>query len=173
MRVPKYWESLHLTPITESAEEIDIEFAPRGSICGVRNLYQTEPDQDGETSWTTKLPVTLFEPVETDESAQYALILRKTKCYDGRKSLSIYSVLIQSKALKTFLGKVLDGYPGVTTSLERLEFNRPFRPLVHRWEKLVKAREEEELEPAAKAHVDLFYKIFEEELRDTLARKKT
>jgi hypothetical protein len=114
----------------------------------------------------------LFEPVGADEFAQYALILRHTKCYDGRKSLSICSVLVQSEPLKTFLGKVLDGYPGVTTSLERLEFHQPFRPLVHRWESLVKAREEEELNSTAKEHVDHLLKIFEGELKDTLERKK-
>lgn len=114
----------------------------------------------------------MIKPVENDESAQYALIVRNVKCYDGRKSLSIHSVIVQSEPLKTFLGKVLHGYPGVTTSLERLEFHTPFRPLVHRWENFIKVRDEEELDSTTKAHVELFYEIFEEELRDTFARKK-
>lgn len=147
-------------------------YAPRGSLCDVRNLYQTQPDEDGETWWTKNLPKTLVEPVETDESAQYALIVRNIKCYDGRKSLSIDSVIVQSKPLKTFLGKVLKGYPGVTTSLKRLEFTRQFRPLIHRWENFVQAREGEELDPTTKEHVELFHKVFEEELKDTLARNK-
>lgn len=80
--------------------------------------------------------------------------------------------MIQSEPLKKVLGNVLHGYPGVTTSLERLEFSKPFKRLVHRWEALTKAREEEQDE-ITKKHVDLFYKILEEELRDTLDRKKT
>ncbi|KAJ5460298.1 uncharacterized protein N7458_001850 [Penicillium daleae] len=157
---------------SESTGELDIKYAPRGSICAVRNLYQTRLGEDGETSWTRYLPETLIKPVENDESAQYVLIVRNVKCYDGRKSLSIHSVIVQSEPLKTFLGKVLHGYPGVTTSLERLEFHTPFRPLVHRWENFIKVRDEEELDSTTKEHVELFYKFFEEELRGTLARKK-
>jgi hypothetical protein len=78
--------------------------------------------------------------------------------------------VIQSEPLKRLLGKVLHKYPGVTTSLERLEFSSPFKPLVHRWEALTKARNEEQ-DKLTKEHVDLFYKILEEELRDTLDRK--
>lgn len=78
--------------------------------------------------------------------------------------------MVQSEPLKTFLGNVLDGYPGVTTHLARLEFNKPFKPLVHRWESFIKARAEEQDETTQK-HVELFYEILEEELRDILARK--
>ncbi|KAJ5168359.1 uncharacterized protein N7482_003953 [Penicillium canariense] len=156
----------------ETAQEEETKYAPHGSICGARNLYQTKPDENGETSWTKDLPETLVAPAEDEDSAQYAMLVRHTKCYDGRKSLSIHSVVVQSEALKTFLGKVLDGYPGVTTTLERLEFTQPFKPLVHRWEDLVMAREDEVLDAVTKEHVDLFYKILEAELRDTLARKK-
>lgn len=99
------------------------------------------------------------------------MIVRNAKCYDGRRSLSLDSVVIQSQPLKKFLGKVLKGYPGVTTNLERLEFSSPFKELVHRWEELVLFRDEEQDE-TTKEHVDLFYKVMEEELRDTLARKK-
>ncbi|KAJ5679320.1 hypothetical protein N7462_007564 [Penicillium macrosclerotiorum] len=164
------------TPTTNETEnskaEEEVKYALPGSICDVRNLYQTKPDENGETSWTKDLPESLIAPVEDAESAQYALIVRHTKCYDGRKSLSIHSVVVQSESLKNFLGKVLAGYPGVTTTLERLEFHSPFRPLVHRWEDLINAREEQELDPVTKEHVDLFYKILEEELRDVIARKK-
>lgn len=144
---------------------------PLGTICNVQNLYRTKPDELGKTTWTKELPETLAQPVENDQSAQYALVVRNVKCYDGRKSLSVHSVIVQSEPLKIFLGKVLDGYPGVTTSLRRLELTQPFEPLIHRWENLVKAREDEELDRTTKEHVDLFYNILEEELRDTLAQK--
>ncbi|KAJ5905601.1 AAA family ATPase [Penicillium subrubescens] len=161
------------TPESESAEEIDIEYAIRGSTCGVRNLYQTEPDEDGETSRTTKLPVKMIESVKTDESAQFALILRYTKCYDGREEPDYLLGPGPKRASEELLGEIpYDGYAGVTTPLKRLEFKRPLRPLVYRWEKFVKVWEEEELDSTAKEHADLFYKIFEEELKDTLEHKK-
>jgi len=148
----------------------EVKYAPKGSVCGIQNLYQTKRDENGCTSWSKKLPE-VEEAAENDESAQYAVILRYTKCYDGRRALQLHSVVIQSEPLKRFLGNVLHKYPGVTTTLDRLEFSQPFRPLVHRWEALIKAHEEEQDE-LTKKHVDLFYKIFEEELRDTLDRKK-
>lgn len=148
-----------------------VKYAPKGSVCGIHNLYQTNPDRRGRTSWTKTPPDNIEAAAEDEESAQYALILRNAKCYDGRRSLSLDSVVIQSEPLKKFLGKVLKGYPGVTTNLERVEFASPFRQLVHRWEKLVQIRDEEQDE-TTKQHVDLFYRVMEEELRNTLARKK-
>ncbi|KAJ5156611.1 hypothetical protein N7492_009414 [Penicillium capsulatum] len=161
--------------LPEATNKIDTndetpQYSARGSICNTHNVYRTKPDENGETSWTKELPDTLTEPAEDAESAQYALIVRNEKCYDGRKSLSIHSVVIQSEPLKQFLGKALERYPGVTTTLERLEFKTPFKPLVHRWENILKLRDEEQ-DPTTKEHVDLFYRIFEEGLRDILARK--
>ncbi|CAI7664928.1 unnamed protein product [Penicillium manginii] len=156
---------------TESENE-EVKYANPGTLCGVHNVYQTKPDENEETSWSKELPETIVDPAEDAESAQYALIVRNVKCYNGRKSLSIHSIVIQSEFLKTFLGKVLEGYPGITVTLERLEFTAPFKPLVHRWEDFLKAREEEELDATTQEHVDLLHKILEEELRDILARKK-
>ncbi|KAJ5899699.1 hypothetical protein N7495_004443 [Penicillium taxi] len=167
------------TPDTTTEEESDtktdkddkVKYEPQGSICKVHNVYQTMPDDAGQTSWTKDLPESLIAPAEDADSAQYALIIRNAKCYDGRKSLKIHSVVVQSEPLKKFLGKALEGYPGVTTTLQRLDFTAPFKPLVHRWDELIKARDEEE-DATTKEHVDLFYNIFEEELRDVLASKK-
>ncbi|KAJ5665884.1 uncharacterized protein N7477_008332 [Penicillium maclennaniae] len=111
------------------------------------------------------------KPAENDESAQNALISRYIKCYDERRPLQLHSVVIQSEPLEKFLGTALDKYPGVTTTLGRLEFSKPFKPPVHRWEAFTKARDEEE-DPTSKEHVDLFRKVLEEELRDTIDRKQ-
>ncbi|KAJ5778082.1 hypothetical protein N7520_001328 [Penicillium odoratum] len=156
---------------TKDEKKEEKKYEPHGSICDIHKLYQTKPDESGNTSWTKDYPESLVAPAEDEESAQYALIVRNAKCYDGRKSLSVHSVIVQSEPLKKFLGKVLENYPGVTTTLERLEFHTPFKPLVHRWEQLVQLREEEQ-DPMTKTHVDLLYKVFEEELRDVIARRK-
>ncbi|CAG7938054.1 unnamed protein product [Penicillium salamii] len=154
----------------EEAKE-EVKFEPVGTVCDFRNLYQTKPDEDGNRSWTRDLPSDLPEPAEDADSAQYALLVRKEKCYDGRKSLSVHSIVVQSEHLKTFLGKVLDNYPGVTTTLDRLEFTAPFKPFVHRWEDIIRLRDEE-TDPTTKTHVDLFYRIVDEELRDVIDCKK-
>jgi hypothetical protein len=147
-----------------------VKYAPPGTICEVHNLYQSKPDESGRTSWTKKKPDDLPSADENPESAQYALIVRYVKCYNGRKPLKIHSIVVQSERLKETLGKVLDGYPGVTMTLERVEFRSPFKPFVHRWERFASARDQE-LDSVTKSHVDLLYTILEEELRDTIARK--
>lgn len=113
-----------------------------------------------------------MEPGEKSDSSQYALIVRNSKCYDGRKSLQVHSIVVQSQPLKTFLGDVLEGYPGITVELDRVEFGRPFKPFVHRWEQFCKARNDE-TDMSTKSHVDLLYGILEEELRDTISSRKS
>ncbi|PLB53426.1 putative AAA family ATPase [Aspergillus steynii IBT 23096] len=154
----------------ENTEE-EKKFAPVGTICDVQNLYQTKPDEHDGKSWSKEMPKDLPLAVEDAESSQFALILRNIKCYDGSRSLAIHSVVVQSEPLKKFLGKVLDGYPGVTMTLDRVEFTKPFAPLIHRWDDFTKLLDEEE-DATTKEHANLFYNILEEELRDQVARKR-
>jgi ATPases of the AAA+ class len=151
-------------------EAKDIQYEPLGTLCDFHALYQTDPDAYGKKSWSKNVPIDLPDAVEDAESAQYALLVRKKKCYDGRRSLSIHSIIVQSERLKEFLKRALDNYPGVTTTLQRLEITSPFRPFVHRWEEITKLRDEEQ-DPTTKAHVDMFYRIMDEELRDVVDRK--
>ncbi|GFF52757.1 ATP-dependent zinc metalloprotease FtsH [Aspergillus udagawae] len=154
--------------VDDTAETV--KYAPPGTICEIHNLYQTKRDDNGRTSWTKRKPDDLPSADENSESAQYALIVRHVKCYDGRKPLQIHSIVVQSEHLKNVLGKVLDGYPGVTMTLERVEFRSPFKPFVHRWEQFASARDRG-LDSVTKSHLQLLYTILEEELRDTIARK--
>lgn len=147
------------------------KLAPAGMKCSLRNLYEGEPDRRGRTSWTVKYPTDLDEPPENAESAQYALVARNKKCYDGRRKLRVESVVIQSPLLKKALGVILAGYPGITASLERLEFSAPFEPFVHRWEKFAEVKETI-TDPEAKEHLNLLWEVVEEELRDTIREKK-
>ncbi|KAJ5823227.1 ATPase AAA-type core [Penicillium robsamsonii] len=156
---------------TTVPEAKDIQYEPIGTLCDFHTLYQTKCDAYGVRSWAKELPPDLPEPVEDEESAQYALLVRKQKCYDGRRSLSIHSIVVQSERLKEFLKRALNDYPGVTPTLQRLEFESPFPPFVHRWEAITKLRDEEQ-DSTTKAHVELFYRIMDEELRDVIDRKR-
>jgi len=147
-----------------------VQFAPTGSICQVHNLYQTKPDSRGRSSWTKEYPDDLVQPAENEESGQYVLVARNVKCYDGRKSLQVKSIVVQSQPLKTFLDDVMKGYPGITMKLDRVEFNRPFKPFVHRWERFVEARNNEQ-DMTTRSHVDLLYRVLDEELRDVISSR--
>ena len=153
-------------PVTSEPDaEISI-----GMRCDVKNLYQSEPDEDGDRTWTEKYPSYIEEPSENSETLRYALIIRNRKSRDSHKKLEIDSIIVQSPVLKKILGTVLDDYPGVTTGLDRLEFDAPFEPFVHRWERLEKARKAEH-DPEAKSHLDLLWSTLEFQLRDTLRKK--
>jgi hypothetical protein len=144
--------------------------APLGTLSEIWNLYRSIPDRDGKTTWTTKIPTDLLDPPDNAESAQYALIARRVKCYDGRRNLMLHSIVVQSTFLKKILGAVLKDYPGVTINLERVEFKSPFEPFVHRWAKFVKARDDE-MGLESSRHVDLLFSILEEELQDIISLK--
>lgn len=133
-------------------------------------MYQSHPDKSGNTSWTKTYPDDLVEPAEDEESGQYALIVRNAKCYDGRRSLQVHSIVVQSRQLKSFLGKVMKGYPGITMDLDRVEFEQPFKPFVHRWNQFSEARENEQ-DATTKGHVDLLHRVLQEELHDLIASK--
>lgn len=150
----------------QDIKEENTEAKP-GMISDVKNLYQTKPDARGKSTWVDKYPDDLEEAAENAETARYALLIRNKKCYDGRKKLQIDSIVVQSPLLKAVLGTVLKDYPGITTNLERLTFQAPFEPFVHRWSQFSEAaRTEEDLE--TKAHLDLFYKTLELELTDAI-----
>ncbi|KAI4225973.1 MAG: hypothetical protein L6R36_003509 [Xanthoria steineri] len=144
-----------------------ISSAKVGMISDVKNLYEGKPDSRGRSTWVDQYPDDLEDAAENAETARYALLIRNKKSYDGRKKLEMDSVIVQSPLLKKALGRVLDGYPGVTTSLDRLTFRTPFKSLVHRWANLVSALEEEQ-DIEAKAHLDLFHRTMKDELQDDL-----
>ncbi|KAJ5730095.1 uncharacterized protein N7483_004603 [Penicillium malachiteum] len=153
----------------EKEKEEEKTYEPPGSIIDVHKLYEIKSDD--KVTWTNDFPESLVEPAENEESAQYALLLRHSKCYNGRRNLSLHSIVIQSDPLKKFLGKVLENYPRITTTLQRLEFTSPFKPFVHRWEQLLKFREEEE-DLTTKKHADLLHKTLVQELGDILSEKR-
>ncbi|KAE8318773.1 P-loop containing nucleoside triphosphate hydrolase protein [Aspergillus transmontanensis] len=158
-------------PMAPDPNSLPVVYAPTGSISEVHNLYESKPDKRGRTTWTKEYPDDLTVPAENTESGQYALLVRNVKCYDGRKPLQIHSIVVQSELLKEFLVKVFKDYPGLTMTLKRVEFKPPFMPFVHRWEEFSNARDEVK-DPMTKSVVDLLYNILEEELRETITRRK-
>ncbi|KAL3479175.1 P-loop containing nucleoside triphosphate hydrolase protein [Aspergillus californicus] len=147
------------------------EEAEPGSICEAFQLYQTTADARGRTSWTQTQPNDLVKPAEDSTTTKYAFIVRNEKSYSPKKSLSIHSIVVQSPLLKTFLASVLDGYPGLTMALDRVEFAAPFKPFVHRWKQFSDAKDRE-TDSTAKAHVDLLYRTLDNELGDVISEKE-
>ncbi|KAJ5735718.1 P-loop containing nucleoside triphosphate hydrolase protein [Penicillium malachiteum] len=117
------------------------------------------------------MPTDLTVPAENSESSQYALIVRYAKSYSFSRNLSVNSISIQSDHVKKFLGGVFRGYPGTATTLQRVEFHSPFTSFIHRWDRLIKAKDEI-TDPTTKEHVDLLHEIIYKEIASNLSEKQ-
>lgn len=143
--------------------------APEGSLPTTTALYQGPQDNNRKWTWLDKEPVDVAEAAENAQTAQHALITRLQKAQDSRKKFEIHSLIVQSPWLKDVLEKhILDGYPGVCSSLKRLEFEAPFQPFVHRWAKLCTFRKRTDLDNTTREHIDLLYEVLREELKDVI-----
>lgn len=150
--------------------EISSSTTQSGMRCDIKNLYQGEEDRRGRFTWVDKYPEDWEEAAENAETARYALLVRNKKSFDSRKKQEIDSIVVQSPLLKAVLETVLHGYPGITTGLDRLTFDAPFQPFVHRWERLVEAKEATS-DVETKEHVELLFNTLETELKDTIKVK--
>jgi hypothetical protein len=152
----------------DSKEKVQV-----GMCCEFKNLYSGKEDRKGRFQWQDKIPDDIGEPVENEETAKFALLVRNVKVYnDPRKVLAIHSIVIQSPLLKKLLKPVLEGYPGITSSLKRLELTGKFEPLIHRWSRLKEAianiGDSTEEERETRKHADLFFSIVQKEFNEEI-----
>ncbi|KAK1750307.1 mitochondrial sorting [Echria macrotheca] len=152
----------------EKADEEKKVLAPIGSVSEIKNIYRSPKDDDGNWTWVDKYPEDVEEAAENAETETFAVLVRNVKSNDSRKKLEAHSIVIQSPWLKKALSEILDEYPGVAPELERLEFEAPFKPFVHRWQELVKYREREDLEDKTKEHLKLLYDTLQYEIGDSI-----
>jgi hypothetical protein len=139
-----------------------------GSVGKVHDIYRTDKDKNGNTTWTDKYPEDVVEAAENSETEKYALIVRKQKSEDSRKTLEVHSILVQSAKLRKALGDILEDYPGVSCELKRLKFESPFEPFVHRWEAFSDYMNRDDLDATTKEHLNLLYNVLQEEIGDTI-----
>ncbi|CAN9192681.1 unnamed protein product [Alternaria alternata] len=148
----------------------DEEPCEPGMKSGLKHLYSGKEDKKGRFQWQEEIPEDIGDPVENDETAKWALLVRNVKVYgDPRRVLSIHSVVVQSPLLKKLLAGVLKNYPGVTVGLNRLEFQGKFEPLIHRWAELqdaiAKLGDDTEDKRTTKAHAELLQEILTKEFK--------
>jgi len=154
----------------EDKEHSVPDVAP-GSIAEVKAIY-AKPDQRGREQWVTEEPADAIDAAENSETARYAFLVRKRKSYDSRKKYDVDSIIVQSPWLKKSLGVILEGYPGITTNLNRLVFKAPFHPFGHRWTKFDEMLQRDDFEePIAKEHLQLLHDVLFEELKNAIAAK--
>ncbi|KAF1846343.1 P-loop containing nucleoside triphosphate hydrolase protein [Cucurbitaria berberidis CBS 394.84] len=156
----------------EEAENDGVHCDP-GMKSGLQHLYSGKEDKKGRFQWQDKIPEDIGDPVENDETAKWALLVRNVKVYnDPTRVLSVHSIVVQSPLLKTLLAGVLKNYPGVTVGLNRLEFSGKFEPLIHRWTELQEAigklGDETEDQQTTKAHAELLQEVLVKEFKSMI-----
>lgn len=154
---------------SEDDEEEEKSNLPVGSVSEVKNIYRSSKDADGNWTWVNKYPEDAEEPAENAVTDTYAVLVRNVKSPDGRKKLEAQSIVVQSPWLKKALGEVvLKDYPGVACELERLTFEAPFKPFVHRWRDLVEYMGRDGLEDKAREHLTVLHDILKYEIGDSI-----
>jgi len=160
-------EEKEKTEASKPEEDPALKDAEVGSVSNVKSLYKGPADSEGNSQWLDKYPEDAEPAAETKETAKYALIARKRKCYTGRAQFDVDSIIVNSPALKKVLGRVFANYPGITCELDRLEFHAPFSPFVHRWTEFTEAMNSTR-DGKTKEHLVLLHSILKEELKDTI-----
>jgi hypothetical protein len=140
---------------------------PVGSINTAKHLYQGPVDSQDRWTWIDKVPEDVEEAAENEETARHALVVRNKKSSDSRKKFEVDSIVIQSPWLKKALAEILKDYPGVFCGLDRLVFEAPFEPFVHRWGDLLDFMTKEHDDKTAE-HLMILHAVLKEELRDTI-----
>ena len=153
----------------EKKEEEKKEPILVGMTAESKNLY-AKYDSEQNRTWSEEAPKDVEEAAENEETQKYAVIVRKKKPKeaDSTKPLIIDSIVVQSPHLKKIISEVLEDYPGVTTNVSRLTFAEPFECFVHRWDKFVAAKDDPELDPAAKTHLELLLDILKQDLGELI-----
>lgn len=154
----------------EAGEEED-DPTPVGMLGECKPLFHIR-DKDGRYQWVAEEPKDVLEAAEGKATAKYAFLVRKKKSSDSRKKYDIDSIIVQSPLLKERLGVLLEDYPRITTTLQRLVFSAPFQPFVHRWPQLVRLLDPvSTTDEIARQHLQLFHDVLYEELKNSITAK--
>lgn len=139
-----------------------------GMRAEIKELYREDEIQ----AWDDWCPDDVDVPIEeSSEIKGYALIVRRQKC---QASLVVHSIVIQSPHLREVLGKVFEGYKGISTKLKDLTFTRPFHEFYYRWDRFqeeVRALHEED-GGSRLSHINLLQDVIRKEIQPHIEKKE-
>ncbi|KAI1120582.1 P-loop containing nucleoside triphosphate hydrolase protein [Nemania abortiva] len=115
---------------------------PVGTLCQKKTLYEGPSKCNCCINWVEQYPIDIKDSAEEETDTKLHAILCRVQKAHGRTTmpLELHSIVIQSPLLKSILKEVFAGYPGITTTLEKVEFSAPFWEFFYRWEALTEAQ---------------------------------
>lgn len=145
------------------------ELSAVGMMCDVKNLWEGKQKCVCCTNWVEEYPDDVTpNPEETEAVQRYALIVRNKKSHGSTgKAMMVHTIIVQSPLLKPLLEEVFEGYEGITATLKKVTFSKPFAPFFYRWSRFKKAVEAQEDE-TTRAHAKLLYDVLYKELDETI-----
>ncbi|KAF1937597.1 P-loop containing nucleoside triphosphate hydrolase protein [Clathrospora elynae] len=134
----------------------------KGQRCNIKNVYRV-PDEKNPNK---------YHWID-EKSLQYGLIDDKTKMKKTREAFAInvyhklneeddewyvHEVPINITLLHSALGKILEGYPGLTQH-RLMSFAPPFLPFIHRWQALLSYENNLDAMSETKNHLQLLQQV--------------
>jgi hypothetical protein len=150
-------------------KDTKLELSNAGMTCDVKDLWEGKAKCSCCTNWVEEYPDDLADnPEETEAVQKYALILRHRKSHGSTsKAMMVQTIVVQSPLLKPLLEEVFEGYEGITATLKKVTFTRPFEPFFYRWARFKKVVESQE-DKTSRAHAQLLYDVLSKELDETI-----
>ncbi|KAI8297576.1 ATP-dependent zinc metalloprotease FtsH [Colletotrichum sp. SAR11_240] len=155
----------------ESSDEEKTKFSDIGQTPEVKEFYR----KSRRDLWEDWAPEKVNLASSASASAKFALIARREVNVEATDDnvLALHSIIVNSPHIKRALGDVFSGYPGISTTLKKLEFKAPFHQFFHRWGALQKCVEDEEaLDEQTRQHVKLLYDMLAPEIMPQIERAK-
>ncbi|KAI0854881.1 P-loop containing nucleoside triphosphate hydrolase protein [Xylaria cubensis] len=147
-------EDVRINPPTEDPETLPSEHI--GTRCDTKTLYEGPKKCDCCINWVEEYPSnTTRESTEQESDVRrYAIVCRvKLAHEDSKEPLELHSIIIQSPLLKSILGDIFIGYPGITTTLKEVKFRRPFWEFFYGWKSLTEAQARYEPDSEEHKHI--------------------
>ncbi|GAW14684.1 hypothetical protein ANO14919_040870 [Xylariales sp. No.14919] len=147
-------EDLRTHPPTQDSEPLPPEDV--GTRCDTKTLYEGPKKCECCINWVEEYPSeTTRESTELQSEVQrYAIVCRIKKAHgDSKEHLELHSITIQSPLLKSILGDIFTGYPGITTTLKDVKFSQPFWEFFYCWKALTESQARYEPESEEHKHV--------------------
>ncbi|OAA34848.1 ATPase, AAA-type, core [Metarhizium rileyi] len=151
----------------EGVTELTLEGEPHEPWCDILNLYQG-PD----SRWTKQCPE-LHESTEdkSDQKKAYALTVFHTKSNNDAGGLHVHSIVVHSTLLKQVLQELFQGFEGIASTLNHLQFQAPFRHFFYQWDQL-ETTAQDHPDSETRSHIKLLHGVLKKELSATLSTHK-
>jgi len=134
-----------------------------GSICAVKNLYNHSTSSGPGTARWSEIQDPILEERRLKELGQSHVIVRRFSRHlpeNGNDGWTTHSIEVKGPRLKATFDKIFNGYPNWYPDSNPYTFFPPFKPLVHRWDEVIREYESEKNEEA-KMELHIFRKEVE------------